>query len=292
MPLALLNEFRFKIRNLFVVRLPACEKQCKGRRQINLSSTQIALPLSFAHRVRYNLGMNAENALQFVLRLLPSVVVLMLGFIAANDPKTRERWAQLMYMVGSMRADAGDDAQAKKSVRWPFFIMAALLLIWPIRYLIHATRTIEVNSTALAPQIVATPVPLAPTPIPGAVPGVTPVPGTVTAPGTAAPDASTGTVQVPTPAPPPGSAAPAPGQPGAPPVNTAPTTNQPTTNAPALQPGVPVQTAPQQPVAPPAPQAAPGQNPAPETNTAPVAPPASAPPPQAPPPTLPPPATP
>ncbi len=96
-----------------------------------------------------DLIMDLEVGLNLLLRLLPSIILLALAFIAATDHKTRERWTDLLYSMGSLRPEQRSDARVQSTVRWPFLIMAALLLIWPIRYFFYATRTIEIQTNSL-----------------------------------------------------------------------------------------------------------------------------------------------
>jgi hypothetical protein len=93
--------------------------------------------------------MDLEVSLQLLLRLLPSIILVALAFIAASDRKTRERWTDLLYQAGSLRPEQRSDARVQSNVRWPFFIMAAILLIWPIRYYFYATRTIGIQTNSL-----------------------------------------------------------------------------------------------------------------------------------------------
>ena len=90
--------------------------------------------------------MQPDSWIQLCLRLLPSIIFCGLGFYAATDRKTRERWGDLLYQVGSIRPDQREDPQIGKGVKWPFFIIAFLLLIWPISYYRVATRVFEVKS--------------------------------------------------------------------------------------------------------------------------------------------------
>ena len=90
-------------------------------------------------------SMTANTFFQILLRLLPCLAVLGLAFVAAADAKTRERWAELLYQMGSLRPEQRSDPRVQCGVRLPFFIVAFLLLIWPIRYYFYATRTIQVS---------------------------------------------------------------------------------------------------------------------------------------------------
>ena len=93
--------------------------------------------------------MDLEVSLQLLLRLLPSIILVALAFIAASDRKTRERWTDLLYQAGSLRPEQRSDARIQGKVRWPFLIMAVILLIWPIRYFFYATRTIDIQTNSL-----------------------------------------------------------------------------------------------------------------------------------------------
>jgi hypothetical protein len=139
--------------------------------------------------------MTTDQLLQLLIRLLPSIIVLALGFVAVSDQKTRERWTSLLYQLGSLRPEQRSDANIQKGVRIPFFIVAALLLIWPINYYRHITRVFEISPTAYGPNTPkfnpygnnaasATPG-AADNTAAGAV--ATPMPGSVTAPTIAAP---------------------------------------------------------------------------------------------------------
>ena len=81
--------------------------------------------------------------------MLPALVVCALAFVAAADKKTRERWGQLLYQVGSIRPDQRDDPKVGRGVKWPFFVVALGLLIWPVQYFRHATVTIDPTQTDL-----------------------------------------------------------------------------------------------------------------------------------------------
>ncbi|MBV9467928.1 MAG: hypothetical protein JO316_16275 [Abitibacteriaceae bacterium] len=85
--------------------------------------------------------------LQVLLRVLPSIILLGLAFIAATDRKTREQWANLLYQVGSIRPDQREDPKIQQGVRVPFFILSALLLIWPVYYYLWITRPIPITAT-------------------------------------------------------------------------------------------------------------------------------------------------
>jgi hypothetical protein len=93
--------------------------------------------------------MDLEVSLQLLLRLLPSIILVALAFIAASDRKTRERWTDLLYQAGSLRPEQRSDARIQSKVKWPFLVMAAILLVWPIRYFLYATRTINIQTNSL-----------------------------------------------------------------------------------------------------------------------------------------------
>ncbi|HEX8550656.1 MAG TPA: hypothetical protein VF681_03785 [Abditibacteriaceae bacterium] len=151
--------------------------------------------------------MNSDAALQLLLRALPAILVFVLGFLAANDAKTRRQWTQFLYQTGSLRSDQRDDEHKQKQVKWPFFIVALALLWWPFTYYRLATRRFEVTAESdlfrkktvaptPAPAVTPKPTPTGPTPppppaapgqensapaapqnAPAAVPGATPKPG-------------------------------------------------------------------------------------------------------------------
>jgi hypothetical protein len=148
--------------------------------------------------------MESEVLLAVLLRLLPSLAVAGLAFVAAADRKTRERWGNLLYQVGSIRPEQREDAKIGRSVKWPFFVVAVGLLLWPLQYYMHASRTIDATNTDLkqgtpasdlkkqadAATPVGTPVP---TPTPGpAVHQLDAPSGTSTAPSTPAQGSPTG----------------------------------------------------------------------------------------------------
>jgi hypothetical protein len=90
--------------------------------------------------------MQPDSWIQLLLRLLPSLVLCGLGFYAATDRKSRERWGDLLYQIGSIRPDQREDPQIGKGIKWPFFVVALLLLWLPISYYRVATRVFEVKS--------------------------------------------------------------------------------------------------------------------------------------------------
>ena len=90
--------------------------------------------------------MQGEILLGLFLRLLPTMCLIALAFIAASDKKSREQWANLMHQIGSIKPAQRSDPKVQSGVRWPFIAVAAIFLIWPIRYYQHATRVIEVKT--------------------------------------------------------------------------------------------------------------------------------------------------
>ena len=147
--------------------------------------------------------MESQFIFPFVLRFLPTILVLGLAFVAASDKKTGRQWTNLLYQMGSVRPDQRDDPKIQSGVKWPFIVIAFGLLflpshIGPISYyqwvtrksepLIDITRakSIEDSSATLAEtpavQPTATPAPQNP-----AAPGANPV--APAAPGASAPSA-------------------------------------------------------------------------------------------------------
>ncbi len=90
--------------------------------------------------------MQGEIFLGLFLRLLPTISLIALAFIAASDKKSREQWANLMHQIGSIKPAQKSDPKVQSGVRWPFIAVAAVFLVWPFLYFRHATRTIEVKS--------------------------------------------------------------------------------------------------------------------------------------------------
>jgi hypothetical protein len=141
--------------------------------------------------------MESEVIIGILVRLLPSLAVVGLAFFAAADKKTRVRWGDLLYQVGSIRPDQREDPKIGSGVKWPFFIVALGLLLWPIQYYSHASKKIDTSNTDLKQQTTA-PSDLkknAASATPVGTPGPTPTPGppvhgmdnTTTTPGGTAP---------------------------------------------------------------------------------------------------------
>jgi hypothetical protein len=92
--------------------------------------------------------MDTQALIGLLIRLLPAVAVFILGFIAAADRKTRERWGNLLYQIGSIRPDQREDPKIGEGVKLPFFIVAFFLLLWPVQYYRHYTRTLVGTQSA------------------------------------------------------------------------------------------------------------------------------------------------
>ncbi len=95
--------------------------------------------------------MKPEFILPFLIRFLPPLIVLALGFYAASDKTSRQRWTQLLYQAGSLRPEQRDDPKAQQGVRVPFFVLAALMLflpakLGPVSYYRWASRKIEIKA--------------------------------------------------------------------------------------------------------------------------------------------------
>ena len=153
--------------------------------------------------------MNSDAALQILLRALPAIAVALLGLLALNDAKTRRQWAQLLYSMGSLRADQRDDPKKQSSVKWPFFALALCLLWWPVSYYRLATRKYELTEDSDLFQkktAIATSTPT-PTPKPtsvGPTPPPPPLPPGQSSPSTGSSSAPIGAAPAATPTPKPG----------------------------------------------------------------------------------------
>lgn len=101
--------------------------------------------LYFSNRLYLIPLMNIEAIVQTLLRLLPWIAIASLGLVAAADPKTRARWSDLLYYTGSLRPELRGDVKVQSGAKWPFFLVAAVFLIWPVLYYRYATRVIEIN---------------------------------------------------------------------------------------------------------------------------------------------------
>ena len=115
--------------------------------------------------------MNAQIALQLLLRLLPSLLFFVTAYFAGRDERVRERWTEILYRTGSISVEQREDPVLQNKVRWPFLALGVLFLLWPIWYYWR-------DSYAQMPvQAVAfpTPVPTA-TPKPSAIVSLTPAP--------------------------------------------------------------------------------------------------------------------
>ena len=92
--------------------------------------------------------MESQFIFPFVLRFLPTILVLGLAFVAASDKKTGRQWANLLYQMGSVRPDQRDDPKIQSGVKWPFIVIAFGLLflpshLGPISYYQWVTRKSE-----------------------------------------------------------------------------------------------------------------------------------------------------
>jgi hypothetical protein len=92
--------------------------------------------------------MESQFIFPFILRFLPSILVLGLAFVAASDKKTGRQWANLLYQMGSVRPDQRDDPKIQSGVKWPFIVIAFALLflpshLGPIDYYQWVTRKSE-----------------------------------------------------------------------------------------------------------------------------------------------------
>lgn len=146
--------------------------------------------------------MKPEFILPLLLRFLPPLMVLALGFYAASDKNSRQRWTQLLYQAGSLRPEQRDDPKAQQGVRVPFFVLAALMLflpakIGPLSYFRWASKKIEIKADfsqnkAIAgrdAEAAAVVVDTAPTPTSAPVvvnPPMPPQPGSPSSPGSPA----------------------------------------------------------------------------------------------------------
>lgn len=99
--------------------------------------------------------MSTDNLIGVLLRVLPAILVFVLGFVAAADPKTRARWGDLLYQIGSIRSDQREDVSVGKNVKWPFFVVALALLIWPVQYYRHASIKIDAKESDLKTEVAA-----------------------------------------------------------------------------------------------------------------------------------------
>lgn len=75
--------------------------------------------------------MESQFIFPFILRFLPTLLLIGLAFVAASDKKAGRQWANLLYQAGSIRPDQRDDPKIQGGVKLPFFILAFLLLFLP-----------------------------------------------------------------------------------------------------------------------------------------------------------------
>ena len=117
--------------------------------------------------------MNSVIAQGVLLRLLPSIIVLVLAFVAAADGNSRSRWSDLLYQLGVLPPEKKEDIAIQRGVRIPFFIVAACLLIWPIIYFRGADRTVGITEDSDLLQAAKRPMPtIVPAPTKSPVVGI------------------------------------------------------------------------------------------------------------------------
>ena len=75
--------------------------------------------------------MESQFIFPFILRFLPTVLLIALAFVAASDKKTGRQWANLLYQMGSVRPDQRDDPKIHSGVKLPFFVLAFVMLFLP-----------------------------------------------------------------------------------------------------------------------------------------------------------------
>ncbi len=75
--------------------------------------------------------MESQFIFPFILRFLPSLLLVGLAFVAASDKKTGRQWANLLYQMGSVRPDQRDDPKIQSGVKIPFFVLAFGMLFLP-----------------------------------------------------------------------------------------------------------------------------------------------------------------
>jgi hypothetical protein len=95
-----------------------------------------------------DLIMDLEVGLNLLLRLLPSIILIAL---ALSQPLiARHASAGRICFIRSAACDRSSARMRAFRARCVAFpVMAALLLIWPIRYFFYATRTIEIQTNSL-----------------------------------------------------------------------------------------------------------------------------------------------
>ena len=78
--------------------------------------------------------MESQFIFPFILRFLPTVLLIALAFVAASDKKTGRQWANLLYQMGSVRPDQRDDPKIHSGVKLPFFVLAFVMLFFAGSY--------------------------------------------------------------------------------------------------------------------------------------------------------------
>ena len=75
--------------------------------------------------------MESQFIFPFILRFLPTILLVGLAFVAASDKKTGRQWTNLLYQAGSIRPDQREDAKIQSGVKLPFFVLAFAMLFLP-----------------------------------------------------------------------------------------------------------------------------------------------------------------
>jgi hypothetical protein len=154
--------------------------------------------------------MDSQYIFPLILRFLPTILLIALGFVAATDKNTGRQWANLLYQAGSVRPDQRDDPKIQSGVKVPFFVLAFGMLflpshIGPISYYKWVTKKSEpvlninqgkglkdFDDSAIKPEKAAEPTPTPTIPNPPA-PGEAAPPPPPGAPSSGAPRGNTHT---------------------------------------------------------------------------------------------------
>lgn len=110
--------------------------------------------------------MNAQIALQILLRLLPSILLFATAFYVVKDERMRQRWGEMLFRAGSVSFNDKDDPKIQSGVRTPFLILGALFLLWPLWYLWRDSYAQRPVTVIIQPTPIPKPTPI-PTPLPG-----------------------------------------------------------------------------------------------------------------------------
>lgn len=119
-----------------------------------------------------------QVALQLLLRLLPSIVLLVLGFLVVKDQRMATAWTDILQRTGSISAEKAEDPEIRRGIRLPFFVLSGLFLFWPILYYFRDSYAQTPVQTVDLPPVSAIKTKKGPTPT--AAP--TPTPDPVTRP--------------------------------------------------------------------------------------------------------------